>query len=328
MTAADAEKITGLKPVRNALAEMFPWEVRHIEPVEGHPVSMSRLVQQVGAVRLVETERGYNGWSRTDHQPGLVPPALAVVGFTLSKGLMLEPPDGRRLLMVENEMLVTPYRPGSLVWRGFGSATLFLSFPADLVVDVLGRHFHLAAQEPSFDPRLLSDHHPGFGLRHMAQRALEDVSSLPDATSSLVRDLLVRQYQDVMTSLLLLHVPHSLSGQLQRAGEGGQPLHLRRALDYLHANLEQPLTLEAIAAAAGCSPRQLQLAFRSHLATTPMAMAKRLRLEMAEARLRSGQYRNVTDAALALHFSNLGRFAAEFRALFGYSPHQVAPPAP
>ncbi|MCB4771836.1 AraC family transcriptional regulator [Ancylobacter sp. Lp-2] len=325
---ADMERITGLKPVRNALEEMFPWEVRHIEPVEGQPVSMTRLVLPVGAIRLVETERGYNGWSRTDHQPGVAPPALAVVGFTLANGLMLEPPGDQRMVMAENEMLVTPYRPGSLVWRGFGSTTLFLSFPPDLVTDVLGRHFHLSAQEPSFDPRLLSDQHPGYGLRHMAQRAIEDVGSLPEATSPLVRDLLVRQYQDVMTSLLLLHVPHSLSELLRRAGEGGQPQHLRRALDYIHANLEQPLALEAIAAAAGCSPRQLQLAFRSHLDTTPMAMAKKLRLEMAEARLRSGQYRNVTDAALALHFSNLGRFAAEFRALFGYSPHQVVPPAP
>ncbi|GLK84423.1 helix-turn-helix transcriptional regulator [Ancylobacter defluvii] len=329
MTAADADAqhISGLDPVSDALDTLFPWETRHIEPADGEPVSMTLLARQVGAIRLIETERHYNGWSRTDHQPGAAPQALAVIGFTLAKGLVLEPPGSRRMVMAENEMLVTPYRPGSLIWRGSGSSTLFLSFPAELVVDVLGRHFHLPADGPSFDAQLLSELHPGHGLRHLAQRVIEDIGALPETTPPPVRDLLMRQYQDVMTSLLLLHVPHSLSDQLRQASQGGQPQHVNRALDYIHANLEQPLTLEAIAIGAGCSPRQLQLVFRKHLGTTPMGMAKKLRLEAAEARLRSGHYRNVTEAAVALHFSNLGRFAAEFRALFGYAPHQVLPSA-
>ncbi len=91
----------------------------------------------------------------------------------------------------------------------------------------------------------------------------------------------------------------------------------------MRASLEEELTLPAIAAAAGCSPRQLQLLFRQQLDTTPMALLRQLRLEAANTRLRAGHYHNVTDAAYALGFSNLGRFAAAFRARFGYTPQQA-----
>ena len=49
------------------------------------------------------------------------------------------------------------------------------------------------------------------------------------------------------------------------------------------AHLDQPLTVEAIAAEAGISPRALQLAFRQHRGTTPVGLWRDMRLAQAHA---------------------------------------------
>jgi transcriptional regulator GlxA family with amidase domain len=72
------------------------------------------------------------------------------------------------------------------------------------------------------------------------------------------------------------------------------------------------------------SVRSLQEAFRSHLDTTPMAYLRAVRLRHIHADLRArGDGVSVTDVALRWGITHAGRFAQEYRRMFGQPPAQT-----
>ncbi len=102
------------------------------------------------------------------------------------------------------------------------------------------------------------------------------------------------------------------------------PESLARALAFLNARLDAPVALDDLAAAAGVRPRTLEAHFKSHLGTTPLGWVRRTRLARARQHLlASGESANVTDIANANGFTELGRFAAQYRRQFGELPSQT-----
>ena len=84
------------------------------------------------------------------------------------------------------------------------------------------------------------------------------------------------------------------------------------------------VTLAEAVAVAGCSVRSLQLAFRRHRGTTPMAAWRRFRLEAARAALvRADGAASIRAIATEHGFSNPGRFTKLFREAFGQPPTQM-----
>jgi AraC-like DNA-binding protein len=102
------------------------------------------------------------------------------------------------------------------------------------------------------------------------------------------------------------------------------PADLVRALAWLKARLDKPVVLETVAAAAGTRPRTLETHFRRFLGTTPLDWVRRMRLAHARRQLLDGGInRSVTDIALANGFTQLGRFAAQYRDQFGELPSET-----
>src|SRR5262245_26516659 len=109
-----------------------------------------------------------------------------------------------------------------------------------------------------------------------------------------------------------------------RQNPGGLPADLVRALEWLRTHLNEPVQLEALAAAAGVRPRTLERHFRSFLRTTPLGWVRRMRLSLARQRLLHGRDEpTVTGIALASGFNQLGRFAEQYRKRFGELPSQT-----
>lgn len=101
---------------------------------------------------------------------------------------------------------------------------------------------------------------------------------------------------------------------------------MRRARDFIHANASEPLTVSAIAAAAGCSIRSLQAGFRSQLSLTPMQYLCAVRLDMARYLLLSQPAGTpVSSIAYDCGFSHLGRFSRLYRDRFGELPRDTSP---
>jgi AraC-like DNA-binding protein len=102
------------------------------------------------------------------------------------------------------------------------------------------------------------------------------------------------------------------------------PADLVRVLRWLSAHLSEPIQLEVLAQVAGVRPRTLESHFKLFLGTTPLGWVRRMRLARArQILLRSEPNVTVTDVALTSGFSQLGRFAAQYRQLFGERPSQT-----
>ncbi|WP_433087806.1 AraC family transcriptional regulator [Dactylosporangium sp. CA-052675] len=104
------------------------------------------------------------------------------------------------------------------------------------------------------------------------------------------------------------------------------PAVVRRAKAFMEENPERPLTVAEIAAAAGVGSRGLQVAFRRHLGITPMEYLRRVRLERVHRELRAagpGDGVTVRETARRWGFANPGRFAAEYRAVYGQPPSRT-----
>ena len=133
-----------------------------------------------------------------------------------------------------------------------------------------------------------------------------------------------QSWQNVLIAYVVENIPHNFAPHLRSAETSSVHRCARRARDFIHAHLEERITLLDMASAARCSPRQLQLTFKSCFGKTPIAMLRKLRLEAAAARLAEGDSKSITEIALSVGYSNLGRFARDFRHQFGRLPSEVA----
>ena len=96
---------------------------------------------------------------------------------------------------------------------------------------------------------------------------------------------------------------------------------LRRARDLTDASFAEPLTLEAMARAAGYSKYHFARAFTAAYGETPGEHLTRRRIERAKDLLRTANL-TVTETCYLVGFESLGSFSARFRKLVGVSPAQ------
>ena len=99
------------------------------------------------------------------------------------------------------------------------------------------------------------------------------------------------------------------------------PADMVSALRWLRRHSSEPVRLKQLADIAGVRPRTLETHFKLFLGTTPLGWVRRMRLTQARQRLlRSAGKTTVTDVAVATGFNQLGRFAAQYRKVFGELP--------
>jgi AraC family ethanolamine operon transcriptional activator len=100
---------------------------------------------------------------------------------------------------------------------------------------------------------------------------------------------------------------------------------MRRALEYLRHNRETRLSISKLLEVADISERSLQYAFRDAFDMTPQAFMKRRRLHFARQQLLAACHRetSVSKVATGLGFYELGRFASDYRQIFGQIPSET-----
>lgn len=97
---------------------------------------------------------------------------------------------------------------------------------------------------------------------------------------------------------------------------------VRRADEFLRANIARPVYSDEICAAVGVAPRTLHQSFMSVYGMTPAAYLKRRRLMLVRRTLLAARHGPalVKSIALAHGFWHLGRFAREYTDMFGELP--------
>ncbi|MFW6092049.1 MAG: helix-turn-helix domain-containing protein [Actinomycetota bacterium] len=95
--------------------------------------------------------------------------------------------------------------------------------------------------------------------------------------------------------------------------------HLLRVRDLIDRAYAEPLDLAALARSASVSPSYFSRSFKAAFGETPHQYLMSRRMERAKALLRSTDT-SVTDVCLAVGFTSLGSFSAQFRRFVGDSP--------
>ncbi len=98
---------------------------------------------------------------------------------------------------------------------------------------------------------------------------------------------------------------------------------VQRAQRVIDERAADDLSMSAVARDCAVTPRALQYAFRRHLDCTPSSYLRQVRLDLVHQVLADGSGQTVGDAATRFGFFNPGRFAAEYRRMFGENPRET-----
>jgi AraC-like DNA-binding protein len=132
------------------------------------------------------------------------------------------------------------------------------------------------------------------------------------------------ELQNAITLSFLSVFPHNYSHFLERDAPAAAPRHVRVIEDYIRANWQQPITVDQLMALTDISARGIFKAFQRSRGYSPMAFAKRVRIEHAREMLSDpDSATSVTAVAFACGFANLGHFAKDYREMFGEKPSQT-----
>jgi AraC-like DNA-binding protein len=172
-----------------------------------------------------------------------------------------------------------------------------------------------------FDPAVIASAPQAKRLERLVRfvAAEFDASSSPPMPPIMQSEL----QQAMMTSFLLANASN-YSGLLLGEAEPAAPWQVRRAEQFIEANWDQPITIEALAAATNVSARSLFAAFKAGRGCSPMEFVKSVRLGRAWRKLsRPDVGTSVTEIAFACGFGNPGHFARDYRENFGETPSET-----
>ena len=98
--------------------------------------------------------------------------------------------------------------------------------------------------------------------------------------------------------------------------------YVKRAIDYISANVHKPLTVEEISNAVGISQYHFMRIFKKVTKYTLSDYINMKRCEKARTMILSGEC-TITEAALSSGFSNLSYFAKVFKKVMGSLPTEI-----
>jgi AraC-like DNA-binding protein len=134
-------------------------------------------------------------------------------------------------------------------------------------------------------------------------------------------DVLLRMVVGWLKPQLLQEQPRDRQRIQERTGRS----NFDELLDYVRANLDQPLRLSDLERRSHYSKRALQYAFRKKLDCTPNQWIRQQRLEKAMWQLEQGARGSSIQAiALACGYRHAGHFSSDFKKRFGLTPSAVS----
>jgi AraC-like DNA-binding protein len=153
------------------------------------------------------------------------------------------------------------------------------------------------------------------------RRLLEFMVSELDRDEDKLSAAALVEFEQMLLIAFLTANPHNYSHMLEREQPGPAPWQVRRVEEYISANWNRPITVEALASAAGASTRSVFKAFKDARNCSPMAFVKSIRLQRAREMLQKPENTTtVVSTAFACGFLNPGHFARDYRLAFGELP--------
>lgn len=216
-----------------------------------------------------------------------------------------------RGMSLPGQITVQPLgQPSHWNWQGRPELLLLHPLPAAL------REISAALSEQDPDSIVLT---PRFAatdplLHELARALLED---LQDGSA------LGCMYAEALVQALLARLLRQHSNLLERyrfAAGGLDDKRLRRALDFIHTNLERDLSISQLAQAVHLSPFHFARSFKASTGRAPHVFVVERRIEQAK-RLLSSTRLSVAEVCQRCGFQSPSHFAILFRRTTGLSPN-------
>jgi len=107
----------------------------------------------------------------------------------------------------------------------------------------------------------------------------------------------------------------ALRGVLQRQA---QVQHIARAVDHIHQNIDQAVSVEALAEMVNMSTTTFHRRFKEVMHLPPLQYAKSIKLHRAQTLIREGKRAN--EAGYLVGYNSPAQFSREYKRQFGYAP--------
>lgn len=158
------------------------------------------------------------------------------------------------------------------------------------------------------------------GMRRLRRMVFQFVSDF-NTRGELFSELATAEMTRTMIMRFLMYHRHNYTHLLFRKPLKATSSAVKTVEEYIEANWDKPIDIEAMSAIAKVSARSLFRQFKKDRGYSPADFAKRIRLERARDILeQSGGNASVTQVALKCGFQNPGHFARDFRLAFGELP--------
>jgi AraC-like DNA-binding protein len=213
--------------------------------------------------------------------------------------------------------IVAPGESADLHYKSNFDQFVLLINPAPLLNKVQALTGSPPASPLKFAAALDYERPEGRALRRLVHFLAEESKAGHEATPALV---LAELEQAILVSFLC-SADSNFSHVLRGKPRSVAPWQVRRAEEYIAANWDQPITVEALAVATNVSARSLFHSFKKARGYSPMALVKQIRLNRAKEMLSNPHAGcSVTNVAYACGFGNLGHFANDYFERFGERP--------
>ncbi|BBZ47215.1 AraC family transcriptional regulator [Mycobacterium parmense] len=291
-----------------------------ITPCGRGPLHIRVKAEQLPLLSIGYLDLGGEAMMRAADIPGYQI-AVAVSGHSVTKW-----PDGHATT-VTSPGSATVFRPGTDVehlWsHGCGQLGIKL-VPAELTRELENLLDRSIGKPVEFARRLdLTDRSSQSWLSLVAVLARESGND----AGILTHRLAASNLQHLLLEGLLLTQPHNYTHALRQDGRPASAAAVQQSIDLMRSYPEAEWTTAALARATGVSARALQKAFAQAGEAPPMTYLRHLRLQRVRAELadasRARPSAAVTTVASRWGFVHLGRFAQQYRQLFGESPSQT-----
>lgn len=216
-------------------------------------------------------------------------------------------------------MVLPPGKPVRLEFKGH-----YRQLVLRIEIDALLRHLGaLIGQEISrnlvFDDNV--DRSPAMSA---LRRRIFNFATDFNERGTFFSDLAAAEVERMVIMKFLMCHRHSYTQFLLREPLPAGSSAVRRVEEFIEANWDKPIDIEAMVAVAKVSARSLFRQFKRDRGYSPADFAKRVRLDRARVMLEQSTERTaVTQVALKCGFQNPGHFARDFRLAFGELPSET-----
>ena len=273
-----------------------PEVLGHRKSEQDFTVHPGSRIEGIYSLFYQEKERGF-------FFPGEAHPMLELT--YVDQGSVHSVADGVDFLLSQGDMVLYAPEQWHMQYADIGAAPCFVTISffirGDLPEELFGRKLHASQGAVSLIRQILRE-------QEQAEAHSEDM------IQALLWQLLIVLRREADAAPVKVKADHSIHNENEI---------IRRAQQYIGANVRRKLSVPLVARQVGVSPSYLTALFHKHLQLAPGEYIRRIKLQESKRMIRQNNM-NFTEIASALQYSTVHHFSRQFKEKFGITPTEYA----